>query len=87
MNNVERVYVLKPVLTDPRFRGFIWGPNAKSVLGLRNVCNDIDVDDGESIDWQPRVLKTIWRPQPVTGPVNAFNDYPCIELSIRAISS
>ena len=75
------IYLLKPVLTDPRFDGFIVAPGASSVLGNKRAYQDFKVDDAESLNWQPKSLKSVWHPLPVVGPVNAFNDYPCLELT------
>ncbi len=75
------VYMLKPNLIDPRFRGFIIGRGAKSVLGHKRAYDDLLVDDGESLDWRPQSLSKNWIPMPVTGPVNPFNDYPCLEIA------
>jgi len=80
------VYVLKPELTDPRFEGFVFGDEASSVLGLERAYDDFMVDDAESLDWRPRRLKAAWKPQPVTGPVNPFNDYPCLEVAKPVLS-
>lgn len=79
------IYILKPNLTDPRFHGFIF-PDAPSLLGLGEAFDDFKVKDGESLDWDPRRLKSVWLPLAVSGPVNAFNDYPCLELSTPVFS-
>ena len=39
-----------------------------------------------SPDWQPPKLASFWKPQPVEGPQNPFNDYPCLELIIPVFS-
>ena len=38
--------------------------------------------------WQigSRRLQSVWKPVKVTGPVNAFNDYPCLELATPVFS-
>lgn len=81
MTTPESVYILKPILDDPRFHGFVIGRNAHSVMGHERAYDDLLVDDGESLDWQPQSLAKRWTPMPVTGPVNPFNDYPCLEVA------
>lgn len=85
MNVPSAIYVLKPNLTDPRFRGFTW-PDAPSLLGLKEIFFDFKVENGEYLDWRPRPLLKVWKPLAVTGPVNAFNDYPCLELTTPVFS-
>lgn len=80
MNATSSVYVLDPNVTDPRFDGFVYAAVTPSVLGYDDACDDLSVDDGESLDWRPRPIKSVWKPINVEGPVNAFNDYPCLEL-------
>jgi hypothetical protein len=80
------VYLLKPVLDDPRFDGLLFSKSAKSVLGRKTADDDWEVDNRSTQDWSvPRLLPT-WKPQPVEGPVRPFNDYPCLNLSIPAFS-
>lgn len=81
MNTSKTIFVLKPNLTDPRFRGFVW-PDAPSFLGLDELFCDFEEENGEYLDWRPRQLASVWKPVKVTSPtpVNAFNDYPCLEL-------
>lgn len=81
MTAPDSVFILKPILDDPRFRGFGIGDHATSVLGHEQAYDDLLVDNGESLNWQPRSLAKRWKPMPVTGPVNPFNDYPCLELA------
>jgi len=80
MRKIERVFILEPDLVDPRFHGFIFGAKAKSTLGLDDPVDDFNPINEGSINWQPRNLSQSWKPQPVEGPVNPFNDYPCLEL-------
>jgi hypothetical protein len=87
METTSAVYKLSPNSTDPRFQGFIHAPGAKSVLGFEHAYEDFRVDDPWSLDWQPRSLKAVWKPRPVTAPVSAFNDYPCLGLITPAFSS
>lgn len=73
--------MLKPELFDPRFVGFVIGPGARSVLGNERAYQDLLVSNSGSLDWKPQSLARNWKPMPVAGRVNAFNDYPCLELS------
>jgi len=68
-------------MIDPRFRGFIIGPGATSVLGHETAYEDLKVIDGMSLDWRTQPLAKHWKPMPVVGPVKSFNDYPCLELT------
>ena len=81
MTTCESVYDLTANMTDPRFRGFIIAPGARSVLGHERAYEDLKVIGGSSLDWQTQPLARHWKPMPVTGPVNEFNDYPCLELT------
>lgn len=87
MSTPGSIFVLEPNLYDPRFRGFIW-PDAPSLLGLEELFLDFKVENGEYLDWKPRSLQSVWKPVKVTSPtpVNAFNDYPCLELSTPVFS-
>lgn len=81
MTTPQAVYILEKKTDDPRFRGFVIGRHAQSVLGHDAAYDDLLVDDGESLDWQPQSLAKHWKPMPVAGPVNPFNDYPCLEVA------
>lgn len=81
----KSVYKLKPILSDPRFGGFVFADSAKSLTGGELAGDDFRIE-ASSLDWVPRRLEEIWIPQKVTGPVRQFNDYPCIELRIPAFS-
>jgi hypothetical protein len=86
MSDRIEVFVLKPELVDPRFFGFNFAPEAKPFLGNRLASDDFDVDNAQSLDWTPRTLQPIWRPQPVEGPTRPFNDFPCVDLIVPAFS-
>jgi hypothetical protein len=86
MTRVNSVFKLKPELNDPRFRGFIFGPEKTSRLGLEHVLHDFNPENPMSINWQPRDLSAVWRPLEVVGNVAPFNDYPCLELSTPVFS-
>lgn len=81
MTAPDSVYILKPILDDPRFHGFVIGRDAQSVLGHDRAYDDLLVDNGESLNWQPQSLAKRWKPMPVAGPVSPFNDYPCLEIA------
>ena len=92
MKRTNNVYILEPDLVDPRFHGFIYAAKAKSTLGLENPVDDFHPINADSIKWKRRDLLQSWKPQPVEGSVNPFNDYPCLELvtpvfSKRAVES
>jgi len=79
MQTPSSIFVLEPNLNDPRFHGFVW-PDAPSLLGLKEIFFDFEEENGDKLTWQPRRLQSVWKPLKVRGPVNAFNDYPCLEL-------
>lgn len=86
MRKAKQVYILKPDLVDPRFHGFTFGVKAKSTLGFDDPVDDFHPINANSIEWKPRNLSANWKPQPVDGPVNSFNDYPCLELATPVFS-
>lgn len=77
------VFIMDPVLDDPRFDGLLFADSAKSFLG-----NDLPSEDFSRgtnlLTWKAPILQPVWKPQPVTGPVRPFNDYPCLELIVPA---
>ena len=81
MSACSAVFMLQPELIDPRFVGFIVGPGAQSVLGNERAYQDLLVTNSGSLNWRPQSLARNWKPMPAAGRVNAFNDYPCLELS------
>lgn len=87
MKTPDTIFLLEPNVYDPRFRGFIF-TGASSLLGLEGLVDDFEVENGEYLDWKPRSLQSVWTPVKVTSPtpVNAFNDYPCLELSTPVFS-
>lgn len=84
--NGNSVYVLKPNLLDKRFDGWVFSKTAKSLLGCGSPTSDFTPDRAAYLDWQPRRLSKCWSPQPVTGNVKLFNDYPCLELKVPVFS-
>lgn len=81
MSECHEVYDLTCSMIDPRFSAcFIVAPEARSVLGHEQAVDDLQVIDGSSIFWKTQPLAEHWRPMPVVGPVNPFNDYPCLGL-------
>ncbi len=85
MSTPKAIFRLKPDLYDPRFHGFVF-TGAPSCLGFEGLVNDFKVEGGDSLDWKLRSLRAVWKPVNVTGPVNAFNDYPCLELTTPVFS-
>ena len=81
MSECREVYKLTCNMTDPRFSAcFTIAPEARSVLGHEQAYDDLQLIDGSSIHWKTHRLAEHWRPMPVVGRVNPFNDYPCLEL-------
>jgi hypothetical protein len=76
MITISEVYKLSAVLDDPRFDGLSFARNAKSLTGQKYPIQDFSEIDEGSLDWEPRSLVKVWKPQPVIGKVRSFNDYP-----------
>ena len=82
MSKCKVVYDLTCNMTDPRLSAcFTVAPGAKSVLGHEQAYDDLMVIDAMSLGWRTQPLAEHWKPMPVVGAVNAFNDYPCLELT------
>lgn len=81
MSDCKTVFGLRCNMTDPRFSAcFTIAPEAHSVLGHEQAVDDLGVIDGMSLGWRTQPLARHWKPMPVVGRVNPFNDYPCLEL-------
>ena len=86
------IYELNPITDDPRFEGFAFVRQetirGKIIGGCSALVWDFDSDDGTSLGraWTVPSLKPYWTPQPVLGRVRAYNDYPCVDLTIPAFS-
>ena len=78
----ETVYKLQQKLDDPRYEGFAF-KNDESLRGTDCIDDDFNVDRSTGRVYR---LAKIWTPQEVTGRVRAFNDFPCVNLSIPAFS-
>jgi hypothetical protein len=93
MSTCDAVYKLTCNMTDPRFSEcFTIAPEAQSVLGHEQAYDDLQLIDGSSIHWKMHRLAEHWKPMPVVGRVNPFNDYPCLDLvhpvfSCRAVDA
>jgi hypothetical protein len=88
MNTNYAVYKLEAisVFKDSRYEGFL-SVSTTSLHGNEHPFLDNFMPENfESRDWKPRPLKSIWKPQQVTGNVQKFNDYPCVNSSIPAFS-
>ena len=82
------LYKLNKITDDPEFEGFGFG-DAES---LRNpgdrLAFDFDPDDIQTKGraWTVTRMASMWRPQPVLGRVRPHNDYPCVNLTVPALS-
>lgn len=73
------VFELTPDFEDPRFEGMFDLPlELPSLLGNEYLFQDFDRLNGGKLSWQPPRLAHLWTPQPVTGAVPPYHDYPCI---------
>lgn len=79
------VYELTPDLGDPRFNQFSFPEDLPSLLGYEHLRKDFEHQNGGKLSWQPTPLAHIWSPQPATGDVRPYNDYPCVD-SLPAFS-
>src|SRR5260370_19682769 len=82
-----RLFKLECITTDPTYEGFGF-ISAQSLRNKARLSFDFDPDDiaTKGRAWTVTPMGTIWRPQPVEGRVYAFNDYPCVNLTIPAFS-
>lgn len=82
MINPQTVYKLEKVVDDPAFEGFALF-DAPSILGREELLDDLSpaygVDENEKV-WTQPILASSWKAPKVTGRVQKFNDYPCINL-------
>jgi hypothetical protein len=75
-----RVYLLSPILDDPRFEGFDFG-DEKGVLG-GTIDDDFLPKRAMGHNWHPANLAPIWKPFSAIGRVRPFNDFPCVRLGV-----
>jgi hypothetical protein len=82
----QSVYILKPILDDPRFEGLQFDKRYPSFFGEGYLFEDfIPKFNGKTYSVSSFDKK--WsRDIRVKGPVRSFNDYPCINLSEPAFS-
>jgi hypothetical protein len=82
----QSVYILEPVLDDPRFQGLQFKEQYPSLYREGHLFEDF-IPKFDGLSYTVLSLAEKW-PQDVgvTGPVRTFNDYPCINLSKPAFS-
>jgi hypothetical protein len=83
---LERVYLLRQILDDPRYEGFAASRSRGFRPGSHSIVYDFMPDSFDSRDWTVPRLTPIWKPLRVSGRVKEFNDYPCLNLSVPAFS-
>ncbi|MBI1375240.1 MAG: hypothetical protein GC159_21185 [Phycisphaera sp.] len=79
------VYVLSPILDDPRFDGF-------GFVDKSSICGSYDInDDFAAWDGVANQLMPVWKPRTLSGVVGPHNDYPAAGsipiFSERAVSA
>jgi hypothetical protein len=81
------VYRLEPNVEDPRYEGFGFDREG-SVRGKTRINADFMPDDipTKGRAWTVTRMAHLWTPQPVSGRVRPYNDYPCVNLLIPAFS-
>jgi hypothetical protein len=87
-NMIENaLYKLECVTDDPEFEGFAFIQN-ESLRGKRRLTFDFDPDDVQTRGraWTVTPLASLWHPQRVVGNVRPYNDYPCVNLTVPALS-
>jgi hypothetical protein len=83
----NEVYRLEKNVEDPRYEGF--GLDREdSLRGKYGIDADFMPDDisTKRRAWTVTRMARLWTPQPVSGRVRPYNDYPCCNLSIPAFS-
>ena len=90
--NENAVYKLQCITDNPKFEGFAFvrdkSIRAQPVGEQSRLDWDFGPDDVKTKGraWTITPLADIWIPQPVFGRVQAFNDYPCVNMIIPAFS-
>jgi hypothetical protein len=81
------LYKLECVADDPEFEGLAFADN-KSLRGNRRLTFDFDPEDvlTRGRAWTVTPLAPVWQPQRVVGNVKPHNDYPCVNLTVAALS-
>ncbi len=84
---VNEVYRLEKNVDDPRYEGFGFD-REDSLRGNYGIDADFMPDDirTKGRAWTVTRMAHLWTPQPVSGRVRPYNDYPCCNLSIPAFS-
>ena len=83
----NEVYRLEPNVENPRYEGFGFDREG-SVRGKTRINADFMPDDipSKGRAWTVTRMAHLWTPQPVSGRVRPYNDYPCCNLLIPAFS-
>ena len=81
------MYRLEPNVDDPRYEGFGFD-RQDSFRGNYGIDADFTPDDipTKGRAWTVTRMAHLWTPQPVSGRVRPYNDYPCCNLYIPAFS-
>jgi len=81
------LYQLECITDNPLFEGFAF-VRQESLRGKARLSWDFDPDDVKTKGraWTVTPLAPLWSPQPVQGRVRSFNDYPCVNLTVPALS-
>jgi hypothetical protein len=81
------LYDLECITDNPKYEGFAF-VRGESLRGEGRLSGDFMPKDvpTKGRGWTVQKLAPIWTPQQVEGRVRAFNDYPCVNLSIPAFS-
>ncbi len=82
----QSVYILKPVLDDPRFEGLQFDRPYSSLFVEGDLFEDF-IPKFDGCNYKVLSFENKWPVDiGVKGPVRSFNDYPCINLSEPAFS-
>ncbi|QDT64553.1 imm11 family protein [Calycomorphotria hydatis] len=86
MKKKTKIYKLECVCDNPLYEGWAFEGAPASVLGRVDLDDDFFPDDEANRDWKKLPLSDKWKPPRVIGRVREYNDYPCINFNIPAVS-
>src|SRR4051794_6989515 len=86
MSAVRALYILEPILDNPKYEGFGMGQQS-SLRGKGDRYDDLALDfDSKTGEWVVPRLAEIWKPLRVVGRVRPYNDFPCLGLCYPVFS-
>ncbi len=83
---MHALYKLEPVVDIPEYEGLATAASCCSVLGHLRAAWDFTPGWSDDDGWDVVSLTDRWVPWEVEGIVRPWNDYPCINLTVPAMS-